>query len=214
MKKEVLKILVTAGSTWVAIDKVRVITNIFGGALGVKISQELVKKGNQVTLLIGPGRAILPEENEKLKIVKFKYYDDLLELMKDHLISHKYDVVIHSAAVSDYKPKDVYDGKIKSGKPNSIIELVPTIKIVDLIKDIDPKILLIKFKLEVGVSREELVNIAYKSLKASRADYIVANEFSETSENHKAYIINKSGEAKEYIGKASIAEAISNLING
>ena len=60
MKDEALtgkKILVTAGPTWVAIDRVRVITSIFGGRLGVTIAREAARRGASVVLLLGPGRA-------------------------------------------------------------------------------------------------------------------------------------------------------------
>ena len=56
------KILITAGPTWVAVDKVRVITNIFGGALGTIIAEQAKKTGAQITLLMGPGRARLPRD--------------------------------------------------------------------------------------------------------------------------------------------------------
>ena len=98
------KVLVTAGPTWVAVDKVRVITNIFGGALGTIIAKKFYEAGAQVILLMGPGRAVLPKESKNFKIIPFKYYDDLLSLIKKEVGSKKYDIVIHSAAVSDYQP--------------------------------------------------------------------------------------------------------------
>ena len=49
------KILITAGPTWIPIDKVRVITNIFKGRLGIIIAKEAIKRKAKVTLLLGPG---------------------------------------------------------------------------------------------------------------------------------------------------------------
>ena len=54
MTKSAKNILITAGSTWVAIDKVRVLTNIFGGRTGCMIAEEAVSRNHNVTLLIGP----------------------------------------------------------------------------------------------------------------------------------------------------------------
>jgi phosphopantothenoylcysteine decarboxylase/phosphopantothenate--cysteine ligase len=203
------RILVTAGPTWVPIDSVRAITNVFGGALGITIAECLSKVGADVVLLLGPGRAIPPKENGHLKVIRFKYFDDLLRLMKEHVGSRRYDAVIHSAAVADYAPEKASKGKIKSGKSELVIRLKPTVKIVDMIKDIDPDIFLVKFKLEVGTKGDRLVGIARKSMEQSRADLIVANEFSETGNKHRAFIIDADGKTAEYLGKENIARALS-----
>jgi phosphopantothenoylcysteine decarboxylase/phosphopantothenate--cysteine ligase len=199
------KILITAGPTWVAIDKVRAITNIFGGTLGAIIAENANKLGADVTLLFGPGRTSLPKAENNFKIIKFKYFEELLDLVKKEVGSKKYDIVIHSAAVADYTPVSVNDGKIKSGKESLTIELKPTIKIVNLIKDLDPNIFLVKFKLEVNLSEKELLDVAYKSMQESKADLIVANDFNTVQKDHKAFIIDKDKSIKEFFGKKEIA---------
>ncbi len=201
-------VLITAGPTWVPIDKVRVITNIFGGALGSIIADEALFAGAKVTLLFGPGAARLPKENSNLKVVRYKYYEELLTLMENKLKKNSYDAVIHSAAVSDYTPVDVSDGKIKSGEKELIIHFKPTLKIVDIIKKISPNVFLIKFKLEVGISDDELIKIARKSMSDSSADMIVANEFSTVSNDHKAFVINKNMDPIMVKGKEKIAQKI------
>lgn len=202
------KVLVTAGPTWVPIDKVRVITNIFGGTLGAIIAKKFAEAGASVTLLFGPGRAALPPESKNLKIVRFVFFDDFLKLVKSELKNGSYSVMIHSAAVADYTPISPEKGKIKSGKRELTIKLEPTIKIVDLVKKIAPKIFLVKFKLEVGVTKEKLIEVAHGSMLKSQADLIVANEFRETGKNHKAYIINPGRQITECIGKEKIANKL------
>ena len=96
------RILITAGPTWVPIDKVRVITNIFSGNLGIVIAKEAARQGAQVTLLIGPGRLELPQQSAKLKVVPFRYFDGLLALVDGLLNKEKYEVLIMSAAVADF----------------------------------------------------------------------------------------------------------------
>lgn len=202
------KILITAGPTWVPIDRVRVITNIFGGTLGSRITEEALRFGADVTLLFGPGKAKIPEDNPNLNVIRYKYYDELLGLVKQEVGSKKYDVVIHSAAVADYVPIEVGEGKIKSGQSELVIRLKPTIKIVDLIKELDPDVFLVKFKLEVDVSDDKLIDIAYRSLQQSKADLIVANEFSTVFANHKAYIIDEDNNLIEVVGKENIAHQL------
>lgn len=209
------RILITAGPTWVPVDKVRVLTNIFSGRLGYLIAQKAASKEDaRVTLFLGPGRISLPEKQDKnLEIVRYKYFDELYDLIKKAVSSKKYDILIHSAAVADYAPEPA-DTKIKSGKHNLIITLNPTVKIVDQVKKWDPDIFLVKFKLEAGISPEELINIAFESMMKSKADLMVANEFAETSEKyHRAYIINPKKEVKKVVGKENIAKQLLNELN-
>ena len=203
-KNKKLKILITSGPTWVPIDTVRVITTVFGGKLGLEIAKQANKFGHSVTLLQGPGRIIV--KSKKIKVIHFKYYDELLKLLVGLLKRKKFDVVIHSAAVADYEPIHKFNGKISSEKKTLVIQLKQTIKIVDLIKQISPKVFLVKFKLEINKSRNELINIAYHSMKKSRANLMVANDFKTFSSQHKAYIIDNNKKILSYNGKEDIAK--------
>jgi len=75
------KILITSGPVWVPIDKVRIITSIFGGALGVVMAEKAREMGADILLLMGPGRAKI-EGGQNLKVIKFKYFDELFSLIK------------------------------------------------------------------------------------------------------------------------------------
>jgi len=101
-----MKVLVTAGSTNVMIDKVRCISNIFKGKTGADIAVEFGKAGCDVTLLTSAPSSLSACSPYYLKsnsVIQYKTYDELYDLMKHHICNHAYDVVIHSAAVSDYK---------------------------------------------------------------------------------------------------------------
>lgn len=195
-----MKVLVTAGSTTVPIDQVRVISNIFGGKTGTTIAEYFFSQGDEVTLITSNPKLVTISDS-RLKIIFFCTYDDLISQMEKEIKSGSYDVVIHSAAVSDYKVTDVYiknkDGtlslvdkgsKISSAHKSLFLEMKPTLKIIDLIRKpwgFAGK--LVKFKLEVGISDGELITVAEKSREVSNADLIVANclEWS----HHFAYII-------------------------
>lgn len=205
------KILITSGPVWVPIDKVRIITSVFGGALGVIMAGKAREMGADVLLMAGPGRVGI-EDVENLKVVKFKYFDELFSLMKKEISSKKYDVVIHSAAVPDYVPKNIYTGKIKSGKKDLTIKMKPTVKIVDYIKKWDPHAFLVKFKLQVNSKENDLIKIAKKSMARSKADMIVANDLLKMANNkHIAFIIDKE-EIKRVDTKNNLAEELLFLI--
>ncbi|MDD5165344.1 MAG: phosphopantothenoylcysteine decarboxylase [Candidatus Pacebacteria bacterium] len=202
-------ILVTAGSTWVKIDTVRVITNIFKGKIGFTIAEIAAHMGADVTLLLGPSfdlSTYKPAAN--LNILRFKFFDELDTLMKSELEKRPYDAVVHSAAVSDFRLATEYDGKIKSDTDTLTLELVPTKKIVDYIKDILPHTFLIKFKLEVNVTEDRLKDIAFKSLQHSRADLIVANIYNPAFADHEAFLMDTTGESRKISGREHIAQSI------
>jgi phosphopantothenate---cysteine ligase (CTP) len=189
MKKAKKKVLVTAGATTVPIDQVRAISNIFKGRTGTEIARHFAKKGHEVTLITSNPDLLEKDDADRMRIIPYKTYDQLLQAMEKEIVGGGYDVVIHSAAVSDYKVDGVFykDGKGKLvGVDNSkkmssdhaelFLRLVPTEKIVDKIrKPWGFKGYLVKFKLQVGISDDELKIIADKSRRVSQADMIVAN---------------------------------------
>ncbi len=209
------KVLITAGSTWIAIDRVRVITNIFGGKLGVEICKEFLRQGYRVTMLIGNSRANLSNKLfKKANIIHFKYFDELFDLVQKEIQNENYDIVIHSAAISDYKIKEENKGKIKSNKDELILKLIPTPKIVDLYKKINKDIFLVMFKLEVNKSKKELIKISKDSMNRAKANIIIANDFNDMSKIHKAYIIsNNDKKILKCFGKTDIAKKLIQIIN-
>lgn len=184
------RILITAGPTWIPIDRVRVISNISSGRLGIELSQESQKKGFDTTLLLGPTAQYV--QNGKVRIVAFKYFDELRSILKKELRSKKYSAVIHAAAVADYQPTKILKGKISSKNKRLKLILKPTAKIINTIKKISPKTFLVAFKLDLGVTRNTLIKRALEVLNNARADLVIANTF--IKKNYLAYIINPEGQ--------------------
>jgi phosphopantothenate-cysteine ligase/phosphopantothenoylcysteine decarboxylase/phosphopantothenate--cysteine ligase len=205
-----VKVLITAGSTQVPIDRVRSISNIFKGKTGKQIAQYFSDQGDDVTLITSSVDGVFL--GDAARIVYYRTYDELMEAMKKEITSGEYDVVIHSAAVSDYRVAGTYimkngelseldsSGKVGSDHDEIFLRLVPTEKIIDLIRD--PwgfKGVLVKFKLQVGVADGELIEIAQKSAVHSNANMIVANCLEWM--NERAYIVDASGDFVPVIRK-------------
>jgi len=192
IKKKNLKgkrILITSGPTWIPIDNVRIISNISSGQIGISLSEQLKKEKADVALLLGPGINDIPKG--KTKILRFRYFDEFIGLLKRQLRSRKYDVVIHAAAVADYQPIRKIRGKIKSCIGTFSLVLKPTVKIINNIKRISPNSFLVAFKLDLDVNKKTLIKGALAVLEKSKADLIVANTF--ISRRYQAYIINPKG---------------------
>ena len=205
-----MKILVTSGGTSEAIDRVRSITNHSTGRLGLVITEALIKAGYEVCL-ITTSHAIKPASHPNLKIIEIKNTLDLLEEMRN--LVKDYQVLIHSMAVSDYTPvymtsidevqasqdlskfltKQNTESKISSKEDTQILFLKKNPKIISLVKEWNPKIHLIGFKLLVDVTKDHLIDVARESLEKNQADLIVANDLTQiSSDQHKAYLVEKN----------------------
>ncbi|ORO79311.1 phosphopantothenate--cysteine ligase [Streptococcus oralis] len=220
-----MKILVTSGGTSEAIDSVRSITNHSTGRLGKIITETLLASGHEVCL-ITTTRALKPETHPHLTIREIKNTHDLLLEMKEHV--QNYQVLIHSMAVSDYTPvymtglaeveassnleefldKQNKEAKISSNDEVQVLFLKKTPKIISLVKEWNPAIHLIGFKLLVDVTEDHLVDIARKSLVKNQADLIIANDLTQISENqHRAIFVER-----EHLQTVQTKEEIASLL--
>ena len=226
-----MKILVTSGGTSEAIDRVRSITNHSTGHLGLVITEALIKAGHEVCL-ITTSQAVRPASHPNLKIIEIKNTLDLLEEMRN--LVKDYQVLIHSMAVSDYTPvymtsldevqasqdlsefltKQNTESKISSKEDAQILFLKKNPKIISLVKEWNPKIHLIGFKLLVDVTKDHLIDVARESLKKNQADIIIANDLTQiNSDQHQAYLIEKNVYQTAY-SKQEIAELLLEKIQG
>ncbi|MCK4376962.1 MAG: hypothetical protein KAV97_01950 [Actinomycetia bacterium] len=219
MKKK-MKILITSGPTRGPIDAMRYITNKSSGRLGTEIAIEALKQDADVTFIYGKG-SITPDIKDigeqlysNLKFIEVETVDDLIKSINQELNKENYYAVIHSIAVLDYVPDKYIDDKVASGKDEWTIRLIKTPKAIKIVKEINPDVFLVGFKLEVGKTRKELVKIAYKTLLKSDADLIIANDLKDLERGeHIAYFVNPKGEIIDIqTGKKNIAKKLIELI--
>jgi phosphopantothenoylcysteine synthetase/decarboxylase len=234
------RFLVTAGNTREPIDRVRDWGNIFTGNTGYNIARALADALGPVDLFTS--NAQHADEAGKLSLkhpitVKtYKSHADLLSLLDHAVPAGDYAGIFMAAAVSDYTPVAGYEilsrtpgkepgtwvwtvrpaqaGKIKSHFDELALLGSRTEKIVDLFRTRWAfKGLLVKFKLEVGVSAEELITIGQKSRIASGADYLVANELNMVQgPNPGAYLLGD--QLAEWVPRENLAQRLVRLVNG
>jgi phosphopantothenoylcysteine decarboxylase / phosphopantothenate---cysteine ligase len=165
------KILITAGPTIEYIDPIRVITNQSTGKTGIFLASQFVSAGAKVTLVYGPGSEKPPKG---AKIIPVKTVNEMFDAVKKEM-KKKFDIVILSAAASDYTTQKT-KSKIKSTNKNLVIKLQKAPKIIDHIKKIQPDVFLVGFKAETDISKKLLIESARKKLRESNADMIIAND--------------------------------------
>lgn len=204
------RILVTGGPTPVAVDSVRRLTNRFRGTLGTLIAEELWLRGAAAYLVLGGG-AYRPPDWLPHEIVPT--YDDYRErvlavLDEGAAGDASYRAGIFSAAVADYRPKEVHAGKIPSGGELQTIELVPTRKVIREVRDRHPDLHMVTFKYEEDVSHDELIEIARKRAEEGY-EAVVANRGEEMEGDHVAWLVTPGGEPRKMVGKTGIARALA-----
>jgi phosphopantothenoylcysteine synthetase/decarboxylase len=203
-----MRLLVTAGNTQVPIDRVRCLTNIFSGRTGAAIALGAYQRGHDVTLLTSRPEVVLelnpprPLGPERWRPLGYTTFADLERLLAAEVQGGAHEVIIHSAAVSDYLAAGVYApapgtqfndttgswsgtapalvdraaAKVKSDEPELWLRLRRAPKLVDEIRrDWSFGGVLVKFKLEVGASDDQLLAVAERSRRHSDADLMVAN---------------------------------------
>ncbi len=198
------KCVITAGPTVEMIDPIRYISNQSSGKQGYEIAFQLALTGSKVILISGPTNLDPPPN---VKLIKVKSAKDMYDKVKN--ISNV-DIGIHTAAVSDFRIKNIKKSKIKKNKTINL----KLIKNIDILKKIGkdkikrPKVL-VGFAAETG----NLLN-AENKLKNKNCDIIVYNKISKDnpifgSDYNKITIITKKSK-KNYkkMSKVNCAKEI------
>ena len=178
------KILMTSGGTIEMIDDVRGITNLSSGKMGTAIANAAESMGASVTL-------ITSNRKDYSKNINVIYVSDVRS-MHDEVVKHinDHDIFISVAAVSDFKPKEKLNGKLKKDFTGISLQLEPTIDILKEVGLSKNKI----FKVGFAAESENLIENAQKKLKTKNLDLIVANLIQESMglDDAKISIIDKN----------------------
>jgi phosphopantothenoylcysteine decarboxylase/phosphopantothenate--cysteine ligase len=180
-----MQCVVTAGPTAEALDRVRRLTNISSGRLGVELANHLIAKGHAVTLLRGE-QATWCGACRAAKVQGFTSTTDLRERLQN-LRTAKVDALFHAAAVSDFTFGKVWTrsaegtlsereaAKFSTREGVLLAELVPTPKIIAELRDWFAGARLVGWKYEVDGDRAKAVQTAQAQLATCRTDACVAN---------------------------------------
>ncbi|MDG2061703.1 MAG: bifunctional phosphopantothenoylcysteine decarboxylase/phosphopantothenate--cysteine ligase CoaBC [SAR86 cluster bacterium] len=165
------EILITAGPTQEMIDPVRFISNKSSGKMGYAIATSAQEAGAKVTLISGPVK-LSPPDNVLFESVTSA--DEMYKSVMHH--ARKSDIFISTAAVSDFKPRDLSQNKIKKkNKDGMTIELEQNKDILSSITEKFDSIYTVGFAAET----EKIEEYAKKKLIEKKLKLIVANDVSD-----------------------------------
>ena len=189
------KVLISAGPTIEQLDPVRYISNHSSGKMGYSLAETALSLGAEVKLISGPTNQSISSEN--IKIVHIKTGNELLEAIRNDY--NNSDIVIMAAAVSDYKPIEFSEKKIKKDNNELNIKFEKTTDILFELGQNKKNQILVGFALE---NNNELSN-AKNKLEKKNLDLIVLNSLNDEGagfgyDTNKITVVDCSGNVTPY----------------
>ena len=161
------KILVTAGPTQENIDPVRYITNHSSGKMGYAVARAAMLRGAEVTLVSGQTALIPPMFVDYVQITTA---EEMYQAVTER--SDEQDIIIKAAAVADYRPKTVYENKVKKQDGQMSIELERTKDILAYLGAHKKKD---QFLCGFSMETENMIGNSRAKLQKKNLDMIAAN---------------------------------------
>ena len=193
------RLLVIGGRSEEPIDSMRIITNRSTGMMAVALAKRAFERGADVELWIGGCSAELPDY---IRTRRFATVSDLVSMVEG--VDH--DIVLVPAALADFAPNSVAEGKIPSDSGFGL-DLDPVPKVLPLIRSRCDRV--IGFKAESGLSREALVDRARSRLDKYGLSAVVANDIDVVGMKSSSAILVTADDAKDISGtKAEVSDAI------
>lgn len=195
-----LRMLVTTGGTREPVDKVRVISNRSSGKMGRAIAREAYRRGAKVTVVA----ANMEGKEPGYRWVDVETYAEVEEVTT--ALAREADALIMAAAVSDFTPARVEEGKIRRGGMKELdLKLVPTGDILKAVRESNPKLFMVGFAATHG----DPVADAREKLATKDINLVVGNDISSEgsgfgSDENEVHVVGRKGE--RFVPRAPKAE--------
>jgi phosphopantothenoylcysteine decarboxylase/phosphopantothenate--cysteine ligase len=202
------RVLVTAGGTREPLDAVRFLGNRSSGRMGAALAGEARRRGADVTLVAANLSVAAPVG---VDVVDAPTAEDVA---RETLARGDADVVLMAAAVADYRPAEVADGKREKSAEPWTVTLEPTTDVLAQLgerRDSGTRSVLVGFAADRG---DRGLERAREKLAAKRVDLIVFNDVSRDdvgfdAADNEVVLVSGDGERRiEKAAKERIAEAI------
>ena len=192
--------LITAGPTHEKIDPVRYIGNSSSGKMGYSLAKIASELGANVNLILGPTNLSMDLSN--IECIRVQDSEEMYAQTIKHF--KESDIVIFSAAISDFKPIKTNNSKIKKESGLDSIKLQPTLDILMELGKIKTSQFLVGFALET----DNVIENAKNKLKSKNLDAIVVNKIGDfnpiSSDYNQIDFINSNLEVTSFKKKLKI----------
>jgi phosphopantothenoylcysteine decarboxylase/phosphopantothenate--cysteine ligase len=188
-----VKVLMTAGPTYEAIDAVRGITNRSSGKMGYALARAAIEAGAEVTLVSGPTSLKPPVDAEMVSAVSAQ---QMLEAVESRIGAA--DIFIAVAAVADYYVLNPSDNKIKKDAHILTLELAPNPDILANVTSLDNAPFCVGFAAE----SENIEEYAELKRKRKHLPLIVANDARAAIGSDEAELVLLDDDGRHVLEKA------------
>ncbi|PKR81563.1 bifunctional phosphopantothenoylcysteine decarboxylase/phosphopantothenate--cysteine ligase CoaBC [Brumimicrobium salinarum] len=162
------KVLITAGPTYESIDPVRFIGNHSTGKMGFALAENCLKRGAEVVLVTGPTQCKL--SHSRLTRIDVQSANEMYTAVHEHFSGCNGG--IFSAAVSDYRPNQIAEQKIKKSQDKMVVEMV---KNPDILKSIGAVKKQNQWLVGFALETNDALKYGAEKLKKKNLDLIVVN---------------------------------------
>jgi len=200
-----LRVLVTTGGTREPIDSVRFIGNHSSGKMGKAIARRAARMGAEVTVVA----ANVPEPLEGVNWVEVEDFQGMFE--QTTRLAREADVLVMAAAVSDFKPAQLREGKVRRGEGMSV-ELTATEDITLRVREENPELFAVGF----AATHVDPLPDAREKLHKKNLDLVVGNDISGEktgfgTEENEVHVVGRSLE--RFIPRAPKSDIASAILN-
>jgi phosphopantothenoylcysteine decarboxylase / phosphopantothenate---cysteine ligase len=159
-------VLVTAGPTREHIDPVRFISNPSSGKMGFAVAKAAEHRGGTVSLITGPTHL---KDPNGVSVIRVETAQEMADAAFERMDAS--DIIIKTAAVSDYRPKDQVAYKIKKDEKERVVLFERNLDILKKIGNRKKHQILVGFAAET----EDMEQNAANKLTEKHLDIIVGN---------------------------------------
>ena len=206
-----LRVVVSAGPTYEDIDPVRFVGNRSSGKMGFAIAAAAARRGAETVLVAGPVALATPDGVDRRDVRSAAQMHDAV------LGALPADVYIGAAAVADFTPAAVAEGKIKKqpGSDGLVLELVRT---ADILADVAAHALRPRVVVGFAAETADLDANARGKLQRKRVDMIAANRVGvagsgfEADDNTLHVFSVDGGQVLGPAPKTELADALLDLV--
>jgi len=199
-------VVVTAGATAETVDPVRVLSNRASGRTGRAVARACHALGAEVTLV---------QDGPDVPYAAVEHVESAAEMTAAVVdAAETADALVSAAAISDYTVADPATEKLRSGQSSLTLELEPTPKLVDTVREARPDLPIVGFKVESAGEDAALLSRARDLSDRIDAAFVVANDASVMGEAETRALLVGADDHTEYTGDkrglgAAVAEKLA-----
>ncbi|QLH85089.1 bifunctional phosphopantothenoylcysteine decarboxylase/phosphopantothenate--cysteine ligase CoaBC [Halosimplex pelagicum] len=198
-------VVVTSGATTESIDPIRTLSNRASGKTGRAVARACFVRGADVTVV---------HDGDDLPYATVESVESAAEMLAaTREAVADADALVSAAAISDYTVER-RDSKIRSGAESLTLELEPTPKLVDAVREDRPDLPIVGFKAETGGDDDAIVSQARELLERAGMAFVVGNDASVMAGDRTRALLVRSDDVAEFEGEkaglgARVAEELA-----